>query len=54
MAGIITATAQALEPEMKAFVDVEMALIGCHGATAAKPIQLHGYNATPVIDPVAL
>lgn len=34
LAGLMTATAEQLRPAMLAFVDVEAALVGCHGASA--------------------
>lgn len=49
----VTALASTMQPALMAFVDVEFALIGCHGATAPGPVPLDRYNATPVIDAVA-
>jgi hypothetical protein len=49
-----TRLTETLQPAMMHFVDVEGALIGCHGATKPTPIRLHGYTPTPVVKPVSV
>jgi len=50
----MTYAAHRFEPVLIAFVDVENALIGCHGATRAKPLRLAGVSPTPVHRPLEL
>lgn len=50
---LMEGAAEAARPLFLELVDVENALIGCHGNTAAKAIPLAAYVATPVVQPVA-
>jgi len=46
--------AKRFEPVLLDLVDVESALIGCHGATAARPLRIASSSPTPVLEPLAL
>lgn len=46
--------AETMVPVLEGFVDVEMALIGCHGFDAPPAIALPTLSATPVLEPIAV
>ncbi len=53
-ATLIGASAEQAVPLFLELVDVENALIGCHGNTAPAPLRVTGYTATPLVDAVSL
>ena len=53
-AALTTGAAQQVRPALTAVVNVENALVGCHGATGPPPLTISGYSATPVVDAISL
>lgn len=54
LADLAARAAEAARPTMIAFVDVEDALVGCHGTSKAAPIRLARVSATPVFAAITL
>lgn len=48
LAGVMTWTAEQLRPFFLAWVDVEQALVGCHGATAPAPLGTPALHLPPL------
>jgi hypothetical protein len=46
-AGLVTATAEEIRPLLLDFVDVEEALLGCHGATKPAPLSIPSLRLPP-------
>lgn len=52
--GLITGAAQDARPVLMEFVNVENALVGCHGAVGPPALSFSGYSPTPVVDGLTL
>jgi hypothetical protein len=48
---LMTTAAEQARPLFLELVDVENALVGCHGNTAPAPLRARGYSPTPLADP---
>lgn len=54
LAVLLMDAAEGMVPLLEGFVDVEMALVGCHGFDRPPAIPLPALSMTPVLEPIAL